>query len=172
VQHVSDVLGLAFDAPSGWVTDVKAEGGFGAHWFYSNPADLETGEPSAPALGVVRGTGAALDSPGAKTPQAFLAALIGVDVDDVEPYTELDYPAARHPVDQDGLASLITVVQLGPDDWLIVVLASPDEAAVSRLDELIVIPLLHSLEITGPAPAATEAMEDGPPPPPPLPPPR
>ena len=155
----SEALGLAFDAPSGWTQDVPQER-FSAVLFYSNAEDVESGIPTAPAISVLRGDSDTLDLHESRTPVEALALIGGADEDAVEPYDALDFPAARYQLESAGLLSMISVVHLAQDDWIIVVLVAPDADTLSLMDEIVGVPLLRSLEMLDPLTATAEATEE------------
>jgi hypothetical protein len=57
------------------------------------------------------------------------------------------------------LDGVIYALRLGDTDWLIVALVAPKGANVPLLDETILMPVIRSVQVTGPM-----QIEDGPPP--------
>ncbi|NLF75115.1 MAG: hypothetical protein GX573_05410, partial [Chloroflexi bacterium] len=151
-RYESDELGLAFEAPRGWDTDLErsdfvAGVTLNAVLFYSNSDDVEVGEPSAPALSVVRMDGTVTS---VRTPRDLLQTMLGNDLDQIESYAALDYPAARGTSpDTIELPAIVYALQLTEDDWLMVLLVAPGAAdQLPRLEETVLLPLLHSLEVS------------------------
>ena len=64
--------------------------------------------------------------------------------------------------DTEGSSSgIVYGLWLGSNDWLVVGLAVPNDQNALLLDETVVLPILHSLDVTGPmSPVSAEPVEE------------
>ncbi len=74
-----------------------------------------------------------------------------MDRDQVKPFSLEAFPAARAVISETESESggVVYALRLDEDNWLIVGLVAPRDQNVLLLDETIILPLLHSIEVTG-----------------------
>jgi hypothetical protein len=161
--YSNEAIGLAFDVPAGWVeyADDSLNGPGGrAVFFFSNPDQAgNMNAPDAPVLFVLRVGADFVGGGSIKSPEDLLIAVFGLPAGQVRPFNLDPFPAARTVIrgDTEGSSNgIVYGLRLGINDWLIIGIAAPRDQNVLLLDETIVLPVLHSLEVTGtvsPAPA-------------------
>jgi hypothetical protein len=164
--YANETIGVAFDLPGGWAEytdDAFDSPGGRAVFFFSNPdqvgnlADI----PDAPVLFVLRANSDFVSGPSIQSPEELLAEALGLRGDQIKPFDLDAFPAARAVImgDSGGSSGVIYGLRLGSDDWLVVGLAAPYDQNVLLLDETVILPVLHSLEITGAMiPVSTEPV--------------
>jgi hypothetical protein len=154
--YTNEAIGLAFDVPGGWaeyVDDSLNAPGGQAVFFFSNPdqaGNLDV--PDAPVLFVLRVGSDFVGTGFIKSPEDLLTAAFGLPADQVKPFSLDAFPAARVVIkgDTEGSSSgIVYGLRLGSNDWLVVGIAAPRDQNVLLLDETIVLPVLHSLKVTG-----------------------
>jgi hypothetical protein len=160
VQAEIPELEIVLDVPDGWtqVYDEESsdpEQGVGVVLFYSDPADVASLEdtPAAPALALLRlRLGEVLIF---ASPADVIAAFMSADREEIEPVFDLAVPAARWAdlETEDGNLGVVYVLQLGDNDWLVIVLAVPPGGDLLALEEIIVIPAAQSVETIETAPS-------------------
>jgi hypothetical protein len=153
--YSNDQLGLRFDVPAGWmeyIDETLTEPGMMAVFFLEDPADADALDdiPSAPVLAVLRSSNWFGDAADARTPREFLSEIFSVDLADIRDFDAAEYPAARYVVEdiEDG-QGVAYALQVGGDDWVVLLLAVPDELNVLLLDETVMIRVVRSIEVTG-----------------------
>jgi hypothetical protein len=154
--YTNEAIGLAFDVPGGWAEyaddSLNVPGGQ-VVFFFSNPdqaGNLDV--PDAPVLFVLRVGSDFVGSGPVKSPEDLLATAFGLPAGQVKPFSLDAFPAARAVIkgDTEGTSSgIVYALRLGSNDWLVVGIAAPRDQNVLLLDETIILPLLHSLKVTG-----------------------
>ncbi|MCD4686479.1 MAG: hypothetical protein K8S97_11150, partial [Anaerolineae bacterium] len=150
-----DALGLAFDAPAGWVESVdetlnEPDMGLYAVIFFASAEDAANadGVPAMPALAVLRFNGAEfLMESGIATPGDLLVQMMDIDREHVLPFDAAEYPAARAVLDEDGMYGAIYALALPDDHWVIMLLVVPPEANVALWDEVVLMPVVRSVAL-------------------------
>lgn len=150
--YTSADLGLSFDVPAGWTEVVDEElnqpdQGLIGVVFFSDPADASSpgDTPKAPALAVVRIIPSLADLGSTiETPEDILRTLV-IPAEVVQPVTGLAFRGARTVLEEEYQSGVVYAFDLGPDNWLLVVLIVPVSENILWWDEAVLLPVLRSI---------------------------
>ncbi len=124
-----------------------------AVFFFANPDQVGSLEdnPDAPILFLLRVEAAFIGAETVESPEDLLTEALDMDRDQVKPFSLEAFPAARVVISETESESggVVYALRLDEDNWLIVGLVAPRDQNVLLLDETIILPVLHSIEVTG-----------------------
>jgi hypothetical protein len=159
--YTSEELRMTFDIPAGWVAYIdqslsSPERGSAVVLFFADPADvggLSNHEAKHPAIAFIRMATDDLIRESFDEPEDVLS-LVADGV--VERLTISGYSSARLFFENEVPQGVLYVLEL-EDCWLMTILVLPETSNARLWDEVVMLPIVRSIQVTGsgPVPAPT-----------------